>query len=324
MKKGIRKIINRENIPSSKKLAVFSVFIIISSILWFLNALSENYNDYIEITYTYSNFPEDKGILGELPSKTKIEVNTTGFVLIKFKYLYHQPIINIDVNKSTEQKNGKLIFIDNNVKKIINNNIGNRIEIIQTGFANKTFKLSKLKTKYVPIKPLITINFAKQHRLTKDIVIFPNKIKVSGYKSVIDTITEVYTNKITINNLNTNKIITLELNKNSNLRYSNDSVKISIFTEKFTEKVIEIPIKIINNPNSVKINLLENNIKIKFNINVQNYDKIEASQFKAIIDYNKISKNNSNFADVNLVKYPKEIKKINYYPKKIKFFISNK
>ncbi len=322
--KRLKKIINRENIPNSKKLIVFSIFLFVSSILWFFIALGNIYEDVIEIKFEYINYPEGNGILGELPLRSKIEVETTGYNILKYKYISGIPLVYIDINKCSEQKNNTLSFSNKLVKLAINKKIGSNIKILQIDFTRKNYKLSKLASKKVKVIPNIILSFAKQYRLASDIKILPNHINVSGYKGIIDTISMVETELININDLNKNYITKTKLLNTSNLRYSVDSVLISVIVEKFTEKHLKVPIKIINKPKSIKANLFTKEVELVFNIGVKNFEYIDKTSYKVVVDYKDMIKSKTNKVKIKILKSPKYIKKLNYYPKEIEFLLEYK
>lgn len=322
--KRLIKIVNRKNIPSSKKLVIFSIFLFISSLLWFFNTLSNSYDDYIEVEYTYSNYPEGKGILGDLPSYSRIELATSGFNLFRYKYFLSTPVININIDKCSEHNQNSLQFIDKYIKSSIVKVLGKEVNVLQTYFSNRKYKLSTLVSKKVIVKSNISINFDTQYRLISDIVILPKRIKVSGYKGVIDTLSVVYTEPVSYNKLNKNVSENVKLKQISNLRYSSDSVLVSVLVEKFTEKRLKIPIKIINKPAGVNVKLFETELNVKFNIGFDEYDRVDASVFKAIVDYKQIMSSKSNVVEVRVVKYPINIGQLSFSPKRIEFLLEKK
>ena len=322
--KRLKKIINRGNIPNSKKLVVFSIFLFVSSVLWFFIALSNIYEDTIEVEFEFVNYPEGKGILGELPLRSNVEVESSGYNIFKYKYLTSTPFVRIDIDKCSEQKNNNLTFSNKSVKFAINKQLGSDVKILQIDFVRKNYKLSNLATKKVKIIPSINLSFAKQYRVATDIKIIPSEIKVSGYKGVIDTVSIVQTELVNIVDLKKNYITKAKLQNTSNLRYSVDSVLISIIVEKFTEKHLKVPIKVINKPKSVKVDLFTKEVDLVFNIGIKNFEDIDITSFKAVIDYKDMIKSSTNITNVRISKYPKYIKKLNYSPKEIEFLLEHK
>ena len=320
----LKKIINRGNIPNSKKLVVFSIFLFVSSFLWFFIALTNIYDDSIEVEFKFVNYPEGKGILGDLPIKSEVEVETNGYNLFKYRYLASTPVIEIEIDKCSEQKNNTLNFSDKLVKSSIIKSLGSDVKVLQIDFTKKAYKLSNLTTKKIKITPNINLTFAKQYRIASDINIIPSEIKVSGYKGVIDTLTAVYTELLSFNDLKSNLTTKIKLQNISNLRYSVDSVLVSVIVEKFTEKHLNIPIKVINKPKSVNVNLFTDEVEVVFNIGLIDYEEIDESYFKAVIDYKDIIRSSSNIAQVRIIKYPKSIKKLTSFPKEVEFLLEKK
>jgi hypothetical protein len=59
---------------------------------------------------------------------------------------------------------------------------------------------------------------------------------------------------------------------------------------------------------------------VKYNVAFDNYEKINSSMFRAIVDYKKIEPG-SNKLKVQLVKYPQEIKAVKINPEKVEYII---
>src|SRR6056297_2580181 len=94
----------------SKRIGIFLFFLFISSILWVLNELDNEYSTRVSYPIHFTDFPEKKVHVGEVPSSISLKVKGKGFKLLEYKIRGNlNPIeLNIDsYNLISQEKNNK-------------------------------------------------------------------------------------------------------------------------------------------------------------------------------------------------------------------------
>ena len=74
------------------------------------------------------------------------------------------------------------------------------------------------------------------------------------------------------------------------LEVSSESIKAQLHVTKFTEAEIELPIEFENLPKRYSIKTFPDKVTIKYNVSLENYEKIKPADFRAVVDYSKVSK----------------------------------
>ena len=74
-----------------KRILLFSVFLLVSVFLWLMNALSKSYSAEIEYPLVYTDFPEDRVFVGDLPEHLDLLVNAHGYALLRYK-TFRKPV----------------------------------------------------------------------------------------------------------------------------------------------------------------------------------------------------------------------------------------
>jgi hypothetical protein len=151
--------------------------------------------------------------------------------------------------------------------------------------------------------------------------ITPDSVIVSGPKSIIDTLTSIKTIPEKLTGLR--KSITLELDLESidKLAYSLKEVVINIPVEKFTEESIEIPIEVINMPDSLFLRTFPANIEITYRVGLSDYKKVNEHMFVAVLDYSAKESSIGNKLAIELVKVPEYVQVTNFSPKSVEYII---
>jgi len=275
-----------------QKVFVFSFFLIISTILWFFNALNKDYSTVLNFPVTFVNMPENKVNTNELPSKLEIKINSDGFNILSHKFSSNFIPIKIDYNtlrlKQIKPQDSSNLFF------LTNNNISQNIE----SQFNKNFKLLKIKPdsiffnftyiteKKVAVKLSSDINYKHQFMPKNKSIFRPDSITIKGAATILDSINYIETEKLKINKLSKNYHKKLSLVQRENIFYSQNYVDINIEVEEYTEYKITIPIKIINLPKNKKVKIFPSKIDVTYFVGFSSYDKISEKNFTAIIDYN--------------------------------------
>jgi len=189
-----------------------------------------------------------------------------------------------------------------------------------TIFINFNRKISKM----VPVKPNLSLEFSKLYNLTDSISIQPKYIAVSAEAEVVNKIDFVETQAMTLKNINASTSIKLPLVKKEeykHVEFSQSTVKATINVTKYTEASLELPVEVENLPLGYSFKTFPDKVMVKFNVAFENYEKINATSFRAVVDYKKIDKQ-SNKLKVQLLKVPEGLRNIKLVTEKVEYIIS--
>jgi hypothetical protein len=307
---------------------VFLVCLALASFLWFLNALEKRYTDHITVPIQYVNLPKDKELVGKLPVKFDLTVDAYGYTLLQHKLsLAYLPVL-IDVNELTNRylENkfaSKYTISTNGHKDEIAKQISSEIEIISIRPDSISFYVSNVIEKLVKIRPVINVTFAKEFILQKPPVAKPGAIVVRGPQEILDTLKFVNTKPVELRNLSHNVEKNVGLVLLPQLESEVDEVAVKIAVEQFTEAKFEIPIFILNQPDSILIKSFPAKVKVSCRVGLSQYKKLIDSNFRAIIDYSHRSGVLTKLP-VILDRVPETVLSVDYFPKEVEYIIERK
>lgn len=302
----------------NKKVITFFICLILASLLWLVNAINRDYQYTLKIPVKFLNLPSDKIVVGEIPDKLDVTIKTSGLklLLIKSRKLNSDLVIDFNILKSNAKSQAYSIGNGNiYLKPYLNFDV----TIIKIRPDTLFFSSDLSKSKIVPIKLNSDIDFEKGYELLSNPVINPSFITITGDSISLSKIDTVYTSALNLKNLNHNFSSEIQLKKtNSNINYSQKSVGVSLLVDRYTENTLSIPISIINNPNNQNVKLLPEEIEIKYSVAMSNFNGVDKTSFKAIVDFNKMNAN-TKYLNIELVRIPSDIKIISIIPDKISF-----
>ncbi len=308
---------------------MFIFCLVLATFFWLLNALSKNFTTTIDFRVNYLNPPANQIILNELPDNIKIKIKGLGFDLMAYKLSLKRSSLNIDLSKikGSQHKIHSSTIATNSFSSYISSQLGEQIEIKEIYPDSMFFLFDTKKEKIVKIIPVTQIEFEKQFQLFGKILVKPAVTVVSGPASVIDTLNEVYTDKMLFTNLSETVTETVKFNKNYKLKkleFNPNKIIVHIPVEKYTESSLMVDAKYINVPDSITIKAIPNEIEIKFLLPLSKMASLASAKFSAEIDYTQINDNFNHKLKVELVEYPDYIQSITLNPEKVEYILKRK
>lgn len=111
--------------------------------------------------------------------------------------------------------------------------------------------------------------------------------------------------------------VTLSLitHPNSNISLSTNKIKCTARVEQITEKRIEVPIEVLNAPDSLLLVILPKSIEVTCQVGLSDYDRVETTDFRAIVDFASIDLFKERSIRILLREQPQFVKQVHYAPK---------
>ena len=322
--KNISNTPSEEGVRINRRVVTFIFCLIASAFFWVMMSLSKEYSIEIKFPVSYVNFPIDKVVSNQLPTTIDIEIKSTGFNLLVYKIKQKRDTVFIDAkdSKHLAEKNNFYILPNARIDKIASQFSGD-VKIMKVYPDTIFMNYNKKKSKQVPVKTNIKIDFANHYQQSDSLQLTPAYITVSGASELVDKIKFIETKTIKLKKVSDTVSIQLQIKKTPNLKLvdiSQTSVQAKINVTKFTEASIELPIEVDNLPTGFALKTFPDKITVKYNVAFKKYESITPLQFRAIVDYSKIEAR-SNKLKVQLVKYPSDIKSIKISPEKVEYII---
>ncbi len=269
-----------------RKVKIFSIFLLASSLAWFLNKLSESYISNTTFKLNYENVP--KGYLLNSVSKQDLDVKleAIGFQFLSFGLSAKE--INIDLSKE-EIKDSKIVLSAKEIQKQIDESLPNSMLLKDLDKEAIYFKLVKIITKEIRVQADVNLTLQKNCMLDGVISVKPNSIKVTGPENEVETLERVNTTVIELNNIAENfsetaQIIIPKTLKNTS--FSAESIVVKGNVSRFSEKIIDnIPIIVTNLPKGITVKTFPDRAKVLCKAKLDVLKKLGQNNFVVTADY---------------------------------------
>ena len=317
----------RKEHHSHPRMVVFLVCLVISIIMWLFIELMKDYTDEVRYNVTFINVPKDLILTNSNDSVISIGMNAQGFELLAAKY--RQKLMDITIDLSTlkirQTEDGYSAYLPSS--RVIDQ-LGNQIrfekEITYVKPDTLFFRFSKVFSKQVPVRLNMDYTLSGQYDVTDSIMYKPKYVTVSSIKSIIDTLSFIATQKLSLTNLDSNVNIKVALNKGNRaglMKFSSDSITVKLKVEKVTEAGYTVPLLISGNSENVKT--FPDKVEIICRIPLSVFPHVAASDFSAEVVFLPSSVKEKKLI-VNLVRTPAKVKVLKIIPSDVEFIIISK
>ena len=301
--------------------------ILLSMLLWFLIKLSkEGYTTEFSFPVEYVNMPSDKRLNQKPTSTIKVKVRSHGYDLLKHQLQSFRPI-KVDIANNVKYEQGLYFWETNSKKNPIDIEFDDNTEILSISPDTVFFEFNAVKSKKVKV-------YLKGKKLHSNFKTFfsppeisPDSIIVSGSEKDVAKIDSIFTKTVELKAVEDTVVhkVDLELPKNKGLEFSSRAVTVKVRYTNLTEGTFTVPVKIINLPVEYELNVFPQRITVKYQVPVQDYDRVNPADFEAYVDFSEITDNpDARFLGVKLQAAPAFLRKVSVDPKQLEFILIKK
>lgn len=306
----------------SRDALIFLFFLICSSLFWFTISLNKTYELNVNIPIEYINVPPEIEFTTELPEYLSVKLKDKGSNMITNQYKQYKPIaINLNDYSVYSSNNSWTISTVTYFEKYVNSQINQSSVILDYYPEEIVIEKKLLDSKKVKVQPLVNLNLDKQFFLCDSITSLPDSITLYGYKEILDTLKYIYTEAYTSANLKDTLNTTLSLKIPNHCKANPNKVNIIAPIEFYTEKDIDLSIRVKNLPENIIVKTIPEKLNVTFLVGLSKYKEIRPSDFILSLDYDVLRKSNSNNETVTLDSYPSYIRQPYLKNDKVKWLI---
>lgn len=311
--------------PFSKDVLVFLFCLALSTFFWFLYTLSKDKEVELYIPVEYVNFPINYMVTDTLHKQVKVKVKVSGFSVLMYQLNNKKESIQIDFKSCSNNVNGDRIYIGKKVlKKKVMKSISSTMSLLNIEPTQLEIPYEKLYEKVVSIKLNGKIDLSQQHILKEKIQLIPSRITVYGPKSMLDTLSVIYTNTVSVNNLSASTKILTTPKPIHNIRFKTSKIKVVIPVELFTEKTIVVPIVGKNLPENTQLRTFPATVNVSFIVGLSKFKLITPDDIQASIDFKSLVNNKEGMANVQVTTTNSTISNLKKSPRMVEYILEKK
>lgn len=313
-KKFLKKFFNRN-------FWAFMFFLALSAGFWLFLTLEDEYDLEVTVPTKLINVPENVVITTPLPKEIKITLHDHGGVLLKYQYSKQLDTIYVDFNDY--------------------NKVSGHVSLLSADISQQALNLLDPSTKVVSIKPDTVeyfYNFGNFKRLpvringkitadslyaVADTIVRPLYAKVYASKTILDTLTAVYTKPFILNRLNKRTVYRAELANIRGAKILPATVHLTFDADLMTENTVQVPVEYINFPADKTLKTFPGIVGVTFHVGMKRFKEITADKFAIVVTYDEVIKNTNGRLKLRLKTMPRGVSHVRIIPEEVEFLIED-
>ena len=308
---------------SGSNRSVIAICFLMSLLFWFLIKFSKEYTYYVDYPIEFINQPIDEYWKDEPLSNLKVKISGFGFNFLK--ETFSNRLLKVDVSKLQRTNSNTYFWLSQSERSNIAIEL-NGFSILEIDPDTLFLNFSKRTKKSVQVKVPLNLNFRENYEQYGSFKISPNTIDVFGPSHILDTLSFVYTNVLSKNDIVQSINSTLKIQLPNKLLFAKDS-DINVIQEvaRFTQISRLIPIKLENVPKGKELRIKPSEVELSYWVAMQDVDKINSSDFVIYCDYNEVDMTENPILNVFIdeSKTPSVVQKVKYHPSTVEFIKLN-
>jgi hypothetical protein len=303
-----------------RKANIFLVFLVCSFLIWLVSRLSETYTQSTSFELVYTNLPDSLKLTYISKDHVDVRLRASGFQFLGFNFRTKKIYIDL----STVQQSESRYFIPQNIyRKQIQDQLAGSMTLLEADRDTLFFDFYTLYEKEVPVRPNIKIDLGQNYLMDGEIEISPKNIIIKGPKKEIAEVDSVSTLKMELSDLNSDFETTAALNKPAglvNTTYSTNSVRVSGKVFRFSEKIIDVPVEVINLPEGTAIRTFPNAVSVLCKARMDILKNLGVADFKVVGDFNTAKRKNQNIT-VELKERPENLQSAQLLENEVEYIL---
>ncbi|MFM2208127.1 MAG: hypothetical protein RL213_2102 [Bacteroidota bacterium] len=322
---------NEESRPApmvlNRQVTVFLVCLLIAIVFWLLQSLSDVYPATIGFPVRYSGLPERKVVVNELPARIALDLRTTGFRILYYRFFKSPDPVEIDVSSgiaSTGVSSDVLVVPTRYFLQDFNSQLGEEIQV--TGFRPDSIVLmfNDRVSKRVPVLTRTAFSLRRQYDTLAGPTAFPDSVTVSGPPSAVRNIARVYTHPADFGELQSSVDTPVVLQPVPLVDIEPSEVRVSIKVEKFTEGIFEVDVHPVNVPAGFVLKTFPDQVKVRYQASLSVFSTVDKEQFEVVADASSANGSGLNMLPLRVVTQPAGVRSVVVEPLEVEFLLRRK
>lgn len=302
-----------------RRLSAFFTCLVLAFAAWIVTVLSNPKPYVVKEVLEFRNTPQKRAFRSLQSDTVNVTINGTGWDMLFSKMNSTYKAITIDLH-TLESKSYVVL---SSQKEQINSKREADQQIVAFNPDTLYFDFSNRKEKRIPVHLISDVRYQRQFFQSGPITLNPAYVIINGPASVIDKITSWDTDTLKLDSVDEDVVTRVDMQpvKEGNLSLYPKNIQATIPVDEFTEKVLEIPVKVLNVRNSGEVKVFPQTVKITFTTSLSKYAEIDEDFFEATADLDLWRKNGYKTLPVVLSKIPDYCHIVKIEPRNIDFII---
>lgn len=305
----------------NKQFLIFLLFVLISSMFWFLQSLDDERDMNVSLQVEYVNVPQGMILVNNPPSTISVKLRDKSLNLLNYM-LGREESIKVDLSLYPQDKE-KVILSRDELMSTIKKGLKPSTQLMSFYSDSIVLMYAGKEGITVPVKIKSNITVSNNSVQTGDIKVMPSAVKVYSDSSTLLRVKEVESEFLALKNVSDTIVAKVKLKSIYGAKIEPEVVEVLVPVEELISKKITLPIGFVNLPDNISLITFPANAQAEVLIPMSQYANTTDSKFKIDIDYK-----NSDFRKKRLPlvisKQPEYVRRISINPDSVEYIVNVK
>lgn len=261
-------------------------------VIWTVHNLSDNYSHLFQYTVVAKSSMSGKSADSQSINKLTLRARASGFYILKHRYNRVDASLVLSPDNKLFRKNpGKkdnYYLLTSELRVLISEATADKLQVEYISTDTLFFEFPGVVSKEVPIAFKARLSFRDQYMQTGELKVDPLKVTIYGEQSILDKVDSAYTQLVVMENINTSVNGVVGFNPVSGITISPKELLYSMNVERYVEKELLLPVKVINIPEGFVCRLNPPEIRMTYRFPLKNTGSFSLQSTSLYVNYKSI------------------------------------
>lgn len=302
-----------------RRASAFLTCLCLAALAWIFTTLSGSFKFDAKAVMSFKNAPRKRAFHSLQSDTVDLTVQGTGWQMLFQRMSGLNKPVEVDLQALEKQD----YIVLNSQLKQINEKRDVDQQIVSVNPDTLYFDFSDRAVKKVPVHLLASLQYKRQFAQSGDVVINPAYVTLSGPDNVINKIKSWDTDTLAQDSIGETIRTNLPLQpvKEANLSVYPRAVQVRVPVDEFTEKTVEVSVKLLNNHNFYNVKLFPDKVNVTFTTSLRRYPEMDDDFFEASADLSLWQQRGYTSLPIKLTRQPEYCKIIRIEPQNVDFIV---
>ena len=267
-----------------KDVLTFLFFVALATALWFGHAMQSVRNARVIVPIHYAGIPKDAYFdHGRLPATLKIEVRDAGKRLRM--YQVNPPELTIDLSSQMQSESGTVRISSDVLRRSLTDLLQGTSKLVSAEPEQRSMEYVRQEEKRVPVVLRSEFLPAAEYQLVGSPTLLQQELSVYGTEEQLASLQAIATEDSLLTELRDTCLLVLALDAPEGIRLTQDSVKVQVITERYTEKQFRLPIKPAEVREGEQLRVFPQEVSVTVRVGLSHFSEVTEEDFRVTCPY---------------------------------------
>lgn len=297
---------------------VFLLFLAITFFFWWSQTMSQDYDSVLRIPLQITDVPDNIRMVSSPAVHLDVALNGKGTALRKSERRVGRHILHVS-NGSFSMSQGHAAFYTQQLRDSIAALLPASVNIRSISPDSLVYRYVMQRSVMLPVQ-FDGVTESQDQFFVERIEFSPDSVKAQ----VMLTDTTNYCIVADIGNITVSSdttIVTVPLKPVPGVVLGNDRVQMTLISQQYTEKSLEIPVTGVNFPDDITLKSFPSKAVLTVWVKMSEYDRVTPGDFQVVVDYNDISGSDVSKAPLRIFSQPANVRNVRLQTRAVDFLM---